>query len=155
MRRALSLPLALLLAACGGDPAGSADDTATPASTGDTADTNSSGASGDTPTTSPDSTSEAASSTGAEPVGVTYYRDVKPLLDARCVQCHSPGNIAPFSLTTHEEAAPFAATLVDAAERARIAEALQRSNGHKGEAARILGVARSTLWRRLRELRLA
>ena len=48
-----------------------------------------------------------------------------------------------------------AAALVDAAERARIAEALQRSNGRKGEAARILGVARSTLWRRLRELRLA
>jgi len=111
-----ALSLALLLAACGGDPAGSADDTATPASTGDTADTHSSSASGDAPTTSPDSTSEAASSTGAEPVGVTYYRDVKPLLDARCVQCHSPGNIAPFSLTTHEEAAPFAATLVDAAD---------------------------------------
>jgi len=47
-----------------------------------------------------------------------------------------------------------AAPPVDAAERARIAEALRRSGGRKGAAARLLGIDRSTLWRRLRELQL-
>jgi two-component system response regulator AtoC len=39
-------------------------------------------------------------------------------------------------------------------ERARIVAALQRAGGKKGEAARLLGVDRSTLWRKLRELRI-
>jgi two-component system response regulator AtoC len=39
-------------------------------------------------------------------------------------------------------------------ERARIVAALQRAGGVKGEAARLLGVDRSTLWRKLRELRI-
>ena len=39
----------------------------------------------------------------------------------------------------------------DAAERARLVDALHRAGGHKGEAARLLGVDRSTLWRKLRE----
>jgi two-component system response regulator AtoC len=42
----------------------------------------------------------------------------------------------------------------DVAERSRIADAMQRAGGRKGEAARLLGVARSTLWRKLREHRL-
>lgn len=39
----------------------------------------------------------------------------------------------------------------DASERARIVDALRRAGGRKGEAARLLGVDRSTLWRKLRE----
>lgn len=38
-------------------------------------------------------------------------------------------------------------------EQGRIREALRRSGGHKGEAAALLGMSRSTLWRRMRELR--
>ncbi len=30
--------------------------------------------------------------------GVTYRRDVKPIVDARCVPCHKEGGVAPFSL---------------------------------------------------------
>jgi Copper type II ascorbate-dependent monooxygenase, C-terminal domain len=30
----------------------------------------------------------------------TYYRDVAPILDAKCTTCHRLGGIAPFSLTT-------------------------------------------------------
>ncbi|MBK9757852.1 MAG: monooxygenase [Nannocystis sp.] len=104
-----ALPLALVLAACGPD---TGDDTGAPASTGDPSTTQHS-TSGDAPTSGDASTGEP--STG-EPVGVTYYRDIKPLLDARCVQCHSAGNIAPFALTTHAEAAPFAAMLSAAAD---------------------------------------
>ncbi len=35
---------------------------------------------------------------------VTYYADVKPILDAKCVQCHFEGGIAPFSLETYDDA---------------------------------------------------
>ena len=36
--------------------------------------------------------------------GVTYHRDVAPILNAHCVTCHRPGAIAPFSLTTYADA---------------------------------------------------
>ena len=39
-------------------------------------------------------------------------------------------------------------------ERARLVDALRRTGGHKGEAARLLGINRSTLWRKLRELKI-
>lgn len=39
---------------------------------------------------------------------VSYYRDVKPIFDARCAGCHSGGGIAPFSLESHEAAAAWA-----------------------------------------------
>ena len=34
---------------------------------------------------------------------LTFYRDVKPVIDAYCVGCHSEGNIGPFALTTPEQ----------------------------------------------------
>src|SRR5688572_11655556 len=34
---------------------------------------------------------------------LTYYRDVKPILDANCVSCHSAGGIAPFELTSFDD----------------------------------------------------
>ncbi|MBL9107240.1 MAG: sigma-54-dependent Fis family transcriptional regulator [Myxococcales bacterium] len=49
---------------------------------------------------------------------------------------------------------PLDPTPGDADERARLLDALRRAGGHKGEAARLLGVDRSTLWRRLREHRI-
>jgi two-component system response regulator AtoC len=42
-----------------------------------------------------------------------------------------------------------------AAERARIVDALKKTGGRKGKAARELGMSRSTLWRKLREYRIA
>jgi peroxiredoxin len=32
---------------------------------------------------------------------LSYSRDVAPILQAKCVTCHSPGNIAPWSMTNH------------------------------------------------------
>jgi hypothetical protein len=34
----------------------------------------------------------------------TYYQDVKPILDAKCAGCHVADGIAPFALTTYDEA---------------------------------------------------
>ncbi len=42
----------------------------------------------------------------------------------------------------------------DEAERRTLLQALHEAGGHKGRAAEALGISRSTLWRRLRELRL-
>jgi len=34
----------------------------------------------------------------------TYCRDIAPLLNAKCVTCHRPGEVAPFSLLTYKDA---------------------------------------------------
>lgn len=39
---------------------------------------------------------------------VTWEREIGPLVQARCVSCHTPGGRAPMSLTTYEEARPWA-----------------------------------------------
>ena len=36
---------------------------------------------------------------------VTYSQDIAPLLYKNCVKCHRPGQVAPFSLLTYEDAA--------------------------------------------------
>ena len=42
---------------------------------------------------------------GAPPAGVspTYFADVKPVIDSKCVRCHEPGGIGPFSLQSYDE----------------------------------------------------
>jgi transcriptional regulator of acetoin/glycerol metabolism len=41
---------------------------------------------------------------------------------------------------------------LDEAARAAIQDALRRAQGNRAEAARLLGVSRTTLWKRMREL---
>src|SRR4051794_41556570 len=38
----------------------------------------------------------------------TFTRDVAPILQKNCQQCHRPGEAAPFSLLTYEQARPWA-----------------------------------------------
>lgn len=47
---------------------------------------------------------------------MTWHQDVAPLVNRSCVGCHTDGGIAPFSLNTYEEAAPFAGMIADATE---------------------------------------
>src|SRR5215472_14194331 len=35
----------------------------------------------------------------------TYNRDIAPILNAHCALCHRPGEVAPFSLLTYQDAA--------------------------------------------------
>ncbi|MCA9663896.1 MAG: hypothetical protein KC486_36560, partial [Myxococcales bacterium] len=62
--------------------------------------------------------SDAATATGTDTDadGYTWWRDVEPVVRARCVTCHSPGNIGPFSLATHEEFVNLAPILGPAIE---------------------------------------
>ena len=38
----------------------------------------------------------------------TFYKDVLPILQANCQGCHRPGEVAPMSLLTYEQARPWA-----------------------------------------------
>jgi len=39
---------------------------------------------------------------------VTYYRDVMPIMQNRCQDCHRPGEVGPFSLMTYKQAVNWA-----------------------------------------------
>ena len=42
---------------------------------------------------------------------VTFSRDVAPILQAKCQQCHQPNSIAPMSLITFQDARPWARSI--------------------------------------------
>ena len=42
---------------------------------------------------------------------VTYARDIAPILQAKCQECHQPGSIAPMSLLTYQDAKDNAAII--------------------------------------------
>jgi len=44
---------------------------------------------------------------------VTFARDVAPILQQKCQDCHQPGSIAPMSLRTYEETRPWARSIKD------------------------------------------
>jgi peroxiredoxin len=44
---------------------------------------------------------------------VTYHRDVLPILQNQCQQCHRPGEVGPFSLTTYRQAVNWAPDIKD------------------------------------------
>src|SRR5262245_46015490 len=39
---------------------------------------------------------------------VTFAKDVAPILQKNCQQCHQPGAVGPMSLTTYQEVRPWA-----------------------------------------------
>src|SRR5262245_18847087 len=43
----------------------------------------------------------------------TFAKDVAPVLYKHCITCHRPGEIAPMSLITYEEARPWARAIKD------------------------------------------
>ena len=44
----------------------------------------------------------------AAPDTPTFTRDVAPILNAKCVTCHRPGEVAPMALLTYQDARPYA-----------------------------------------------
>src|SRR5450432_934032 len=53
---------------------------------------------------------DAAAGTGAAAATspVTFAKDVAPILQARCQECHHKGAMAPMSLVSYEETRPWA-----------------------------------------------
>src|SRR5437868_13582345 len=40
--------------------------------------------------------------------GITYAKDVAPIIQKNCIVCHRPGEIAPMSLLTYKDVRPWA-----------------------------------------------
>ena len=51
----------------------------------------------------------AAAQTAERPV--TFSKDVAPIVQAKCQQCHQPNSIAPMSLITYKDARPWARSI--------------------------------------------
>jgi mono/diheme cytochrome c family protein len=49
-----------------------------------------------------------AQQAGGDATPVTFARDVAPILQKNCQQCHQPGAVGPMSLTTFEDVRPWA-----------------------------------------------
>ena len=50
----------------------------------------------------------------SNPPTVTFSKDVEPVLQKNCQGCHRPGEAAPFSLLTYEQARPWAKAMKEA-----------------------------------------
>jgi peroxiredoxin/mono/diheme cytochrome c family protein len=48
-----------------------------------------------------------------EKKGVTFAKDVAPILKKHCQECHRPGTVAPFALQSYEQVTKRAATIAD------------------------------------------
>lgn len=59
---------------------------------------------------------EIESNSETLPAEVTYSRDIAPILEAKCVECHREGGGAPFGLRTYEEASRRARTMARVVE---------------------------------------
>jgi hypothetical protein len=57
---------------------------------------------------------------GAEVAVPTYHRDVERILQKSCQDCHRPGQVAPFSLLTYEQARKRAEDIADLTEDHRM-----------------------------------
>ncbi len=53
----------------------------------------------------------AQTNKAASPGEVTFTKDVAPILQRSCQNCHRPGSIAPMSLLTYEDARPWARSM--------------------------------------------
>jgi peroxiredoxin len=56
---------------------------------------------------------ESWKDSGPLPAKVTYSRDIAPILNANCVTCHRPGEVAPFSLLDYSHARKHAEQIAE------------------------------------------
>ena len=49
--------------------------------------------------------------------GLTFAKDVAPIIQAKCETCHRPGSVAPMALQTYEQVAAFAPLIRDRVSR--------------------------------------
>ena len=51
---------------------------------------------------------------------MTYYRDVLPILQSNCQQCHRPGEVGPFALMTYKQAVNWASDIKEYTQIAKM-----------------------------------
>ena len=68
----------------------------------------------------------AQPATAADVKKPTFSKDVAPIFQSKCVNCHEPGSIAPMSLRTYEEARPWARSIKQMGLRAARARTAHR-----------------------------
>jgi hypothetical protein len=56
----------------------------------------------------------ASGTASLEAAPPTFYRDVVPILQNRCQECHRPGEVAPMAFVTYKETRPWAKAIRDA-----------------------------------------
>ncbi|HVI02225.1 MAG TPA: hypothetical protein VM869_26105, partial [Enhygromyxa sp.] len=103
---ALPFALALTSIACASDPATSEGDGASETGDGD--------GDGDPGDGDGDGDGESGDGDGEPSEGLTYWKDAKAILDARCVTCHVAGGIGPFALESWDQVEPFAPIIAPA-----------------------------------------
>lgn len=59
----------------------------------------------------------AQTMTRNDPATVTFARDIAPILQRKCQDCHRPGAIAPMSLLTYQDVRPYARAIKTRTER--------------------------------------
>ena len=82
-------------------------------------------------------TAFAADTTTAVPAQVTFSKDIVPILQRSCQNCHQPDGVAPMSLITYKEVRPWAKAIKErtaAARQARRDAALVRREEHRDPA---------------------
>ncbi len=62
----------------------------------------------------------ASRGTPAEPTSLTFTRDIAPILNRRCVDCHRPGEIGPFSLTDYDEVIGWGEMMLEVIDQGRM-----------------------------------
>ena len=67
---------------------------------------------------------------GERSAAPTYFQQVKPVLDARCGNCHMAGGLAPFSLKTYGQARRNR-TAISAAVRTRLMPPWHADRGYR------------------------
>ena len=56
----------------------------------------------------------------SQEASVTYYRDVLPLLQSHCIECHRKGEIGPFQMNDYSEVVGWAETMLETMEDGRM-----------------------------------
>ena len=74
--------------------------------------------------------------------GVTFHKDVEPILQRNCQGCHRPGETAPMSLLSYKDAR---SKVLEAFEARYLKALLDRSKGNVSAAARTARMDRSHL----------
>jgi peroxiredoxin len=55
-----------------------------------------------------------------ERAAITFSKDVAPLIARHCAGCHRPGEVAPFSLLSYDDARAWAATIAEVVQQGRM-----------------------------------